>query len=96
MRLDQVMDTLLTDSHMSRIFSDFLMASSFFYSNTGGFAMCWQLARAKIVCDWRPVAYKLNPSGRQFIASTLREQLFQLKNEDAIKKSKNLRDTCPC
>jgi hypothetical protein len=25
----------------------------------------------------------------------LREQLFELKNEDAIKKSENLRDTCP-
>ncbi len=32
----------------------------------------------------------------QFLASTLREQLFKLKNEDAIKKSKNLRDTCAC
>ncbi len=27
---------------------------------------------------------------RQFFASTLREQLFELKNEDAIKKSDNL------
>ncbi len=32
---------------------------------------------------------------RQFFASTLREQLFELKNEDAIKKSENLLDTCP-
>jgi hypothetical protein len=32
----------------------------------------------------------------QFFASTLREQLFELKNEDPIKKSKNLRDTCAC
>jgi hypothetical protein len=31
----------------------------------------------------------------QFIASMLREQLFALKMQDAIKKSKNLRDTCP-
>jgi hypothetical protein len=31
---------------------------------------------------------------RQFFASTLREQLFELKNEDAIKKSENLRNTC--
>ncbi len=31
---------------------------------------------------------------RQFFASTLQEQLFELKNEDAIKKSENLRDTC--
>jgi hypothetical protein len=28
--------------------------------------------------------------------STVREQLFELKNEDAIKKSENLRDTCAC
>jgi hypothetical protein len=33
---------------------------------------------------------------RQFFASTLREQLFDLKNEDAIKKSENLRNTCAC
>ncbi len=33
---------------------------------------------------------------RQFIASTLREQLFEWKNEDAIKKSENLRDKCAC
>jgi hypothetical protein len=24
------------------------------------------------------------------------EQLFEIKNEDAIKQSQNLRDTCPC
>jgi hypothetical protein len=33
---------------------------------------------------------------RQFFASTLRELLFELKNEDAIKKSENLCDTCAC
>jgi hypothetical protein len=33
---------------------------------------------------------------RQFFASTLREQLFELKNEDAIKKSENQRDKCSC
>ncbi len=33
---------------------------------------------------------------RKFFASTLREQLFELKNEDTIKKSENLRDTCAC
>jgi hypothetical protein len=33
---------------------------------------------------------------RQFFASTLREQLLELKNEDAIEKSENLRDTCAC
>jgi hypothetical protein len=31
-----------------------------------------------------------------FFASTLREQLFKFKNEVAIKKSENLRDTCDC
>jgi hypothetical protein len=31
---------------------------------------------------------------RQFFPSTLPEQLFKLKNEDAIKKYENLRDTC--
>ncbi len=33
---------------------------------------------------------------RQFFASILQEQLFELKNEDAIKISENLRDTCAC
>jgi hypothetical protein len=33
---------------------------------------------------------------RQFFASMLREELFELKNEDFIKKSENLRDTCAC
>jgi hypothetical protein len=33
---------------------------------------------------------------RQFFANTLREQLFELKNEDTIKKSENLHDTCAC
>jgi hypothetical protein len=33
---------------------------------------------------------------RQFFASTLQEQLLELKNEVPIKKSENLRDTCAC
>jgi hypothetical protein len=33
---------------------------------------------------------------RQFFASTLREQLFEIKNEDAFKKSENIGDTCAC
>jgi hypothetical protein len=33
---------------------------------------------------------------RQFFASTLREQLFEVKNEQTIKKSENLRGTCAC
>ncbi len=31
---------------------------------------------------------------RQFFASRLREQLFEEKNEETIKKSENLHDTC--
>jgi hypothetical protein len=33
---------------------------------------------------------------RQLFVSTLREQFFELKDDDTIKKSKNLRDTCTC
>jgi hypothetical protein len=33
---------------------------------------------------------------QHFFASMLRKQLFELKNEDAIKKSVNLCDTCAC
>jgi hypothetical protein len=33
---------------------------------------------------------------RQFFATTLQEQLFESKNEDAIKKSENLHDTFAC
>jgi hypothetical protein len=33
---------------------------------------------------------------RQFFACTLREQLFEFKNEDAIKNSENLRYTYAC
>jgi hypothetical protein len=62
-------------------------------------------SHAKIACDWRPVAFKLYPSGRQshtnymrlqsrqFFASTLRGQLFEQKMKTPLKKSKNLRDT---
>jgi hypothetical protein len=109
MRLDQVMDTVdgqaLASTYVAYILRFFIGVFIFFiqkivrarcFQKTGGCALCWQLARAKIVCDWRPVAYKLYPSGRQFFASMLREQLFELKIEDAIKKSKNPRDTCPC
>jgi hypothetical protein len=67
--------------------------------------------RVQFACDWRPLGYNLHATGghpiymrlaasrmqsRQFFASTLREQLFELKNEEAIKKSENLRDTCAC
>jgi hypothetical protein len=62
--------------------------------------------RAQFACDWRPLGYNLYATlhalaascvqSRQFFASTLREQLFELKNEDSIKKSENLRDTCTC
>jgi hypothetical protein len=41
-------------------------------------------------------ACKVCMQSGQFFASTLQEQLFELKNEDATKKSENLRDTCDC
>jgi hypothetical protein len=47
---------------------------------------------------WKQILHALAASclqSRQFLASTLQVQLFELKNEDAIKKSENLRDTCP-
>jgi hypothetical protein len=47
---------------------------------------------------WKQILHALAAScvqSRQFLASTLREQLFEYKNEDAIKKSENLSDTCP-
>jgi hypothetical protein len=57
--------------------------------------------RGQFVCDWPPVApnfcVRLAAStvqSRQFFESTLPEELFELKNEDAIKKSENLRDIC--
>jgi hypothetical protein len=50
---------------------------------------------ANFACDWWPLGHNLNvtgrqshaisaPTGRQLFATTLREQLFELKNEDAI------------
>jgi hypothetical protein len=48
-----------------KVLIDFLMASSFFYSNkivlptglqkTDGLAHNWQLAHAKFACDWRHI-----------------------------------------
>jgi hypothetical protein len=48
---------------------------------------------------WQQILHALVAScvqSRQFFVSTLQEQLFEYKNEDAIKKSENLRNTCPC
>jgi hypothetical protein len=52
-------------------------------------------------CDWPPVAcyfcMRLAAScvqSRQFFESTLRGELFELKNEETIKKSENPRDIC--
>ncbi len=39
---------------------------------TGGFARNWPPAHAKFACDWRPVAYKLYPSGRQSHATCIK------------------------
>jgi hypothetical protein len=66
--------------------------------------ICMRLAatRVQFICDWPPVACKLCKRWRpvacrvaSFFARTLRE-LFELKIEDIIKKSENLRDTCAC
>jgi hypothetical protein len=49
------------------------------------------------IATWKQILHVLAAScmqSRQFFASTLREQLIEFKNEDAIKKSENLRDTC--
>jgi hypothetical protein len=56
------------------------------------FIFDWPPAACKFCMRWRPVQWKAD----SFFASTQLEQLFELKNEDAIKKSKNLRDTCAC
>jgi hypothetical protein len=53
----------------------------------------------RLVASCMQTLYALAAScmqSRQFFASTLPEQLFELKNEDAIKKSENLRHTCAC
>jgi hypothetical protein len=50
------------------------------------------------IATWKQILHVLAAScvqSHQFFASTLREQLFEVKNEDAIKKSENLCDTCP-
>jgi hypothetical protein len=52
----------------------------------------------RLAASCMQILHALVPSclqSRQFFASTLQEQLFELKNEDALKKSENLRDTCP-
>jgi hypothetical protein len=59
-----------------------------------------------VACEGRPRGDNLHATGghsgtiymqsRQFFASTLHEQLFELKNEYAIKKSEKLRHSCAC
>ncbi len=61
---------------------------------TGGHAgtVCMRLAATRVlfICDWPPVTCKFCMrqrtvvQSRQFFASTLREQLFELQNEGAI------------
>jgi hypothetical protein len=64
----------------------------------GGFAPYWPLAHAKFACDCglshincRVAVAASCVQSSQIFASTPREQLFELKNEDAIKKYENLR-----
>jgi hypothetical protein len=61
------------------------MASSFFYSKN--------CSRSVLAKNWRIAGSTMQR--RQLFESTLREQLFDLKKEDAIKKSENLDDPCP-
>ncbi len=63
---------------------------------TGGHAgtICLRLAASRIQTLHALAASCVQ--SRQCFASTLREQSFELKNEDGIKKSENLRDTCAC
>jgi hypothetical protein len=49
------------------------------WPKTGSFALYWPLAHAKIECDWRPVAYKLCPSGRQSHVNCIREAASRMK-----------------
>ncbi len=75
---------------MSRRFSDFLIASSFFISSncsrsvlakTGGFAHNWPLAHTKFACDWRQFAYKLYLSGRQLHTNCTRVAASRRQHE---------------
>ncbi len=66
------------------------------FIHAGGHAskifMRLSVTRVQFICDWPPVACNLHAKPAVF-ADTLREQLFELKNEDANKKSENLLDT---
>ncbi len=55
----------------------------------------------QLECDWPPVACNFLRAlaascvqSCQFFESLLPEQLFELKNEETIKKSENLQDIC--
>ncbi len=71
--------------------------------HAGTICMWLPATRVKFISYWPPVAcmqilHALAAccvQSPQFFTSTLREQLFELKNEDAMKKSENLHDTCP-
>ncbi len=62
---------------------------------TGGHsgAICMQLVSSCM--HFLPALAARTMQSRQFFESTLLEQLFELKNEDAIKKFENLGDTSP-
>jgi len=60
----------------------------------------WDLIPSPCSCDRRfgffPKFILLKTDVASFFASMLSKKLFELQNEEAIKKSENLRDTCPC
>jgi hypothetical protein len=75
-----------------------LAATGYNLDATGGHSVTiyMQLAASRMQQTLHALAASCVQS-RQFFASTLREQLFELKTGDAIKKSENLfRDTCAC
>jgi hypothetical protein len=62
------------------------------------FNTLWVDNKAK-ACRQRKILHALAAStmqSRQFFACMLREQLFELKNEDTIKNSENLRYSYAC
>jgi hypothetical protein len=52
------------DSHILHFLIQLIVLAACL-QKTSGCACSWPLAHVKFACDWRPVTYKLYPSGRQ-------------------------------
>jgi hypothetical protein len=57
---------------VSSFLSSIIGVLAAYFQKTGGFALYWPLAHAKIACDWQPVAIILYLSGRQSHANYTR------------------------